>query len=267
MAVDAKQRALRQAVTELVLFETELEATLKREQQAARGYPEAAAAIELLVPMVQSQRERLAAYAKSHAPESGGRATSVGFTFTPTATVAGALRQISVAFDHGALSYGMLYEMALRLYEPALREIAPKHLKACADAALTIHRLVPAVVAWELVQEGLHCACICPMCGLGACACVALGTQTAVAAWRDGEPSSPGLALQPPKPDSELARAGVRGGERLLAIDGQDVRALPEMQAAIRKHALGEAVRFLVQRGSEPPREVSVRHVSDYPKT
>ena len=54
-----------------------------------------------------------------------------------------ALRQISVAFNHGAMSYAMLYEMALRLYEPPLREIAPEHLKAYADAALTINRSCP----------------------------------------------------------------------------------------------------------------------------
>jgi S1-C subfamily serine protease len=62
-------------------------------------------------------------------------------------------------------------------------------------------------------------------------------------------------------------RGGVRGGERLLAVDGQEVRVLPEMQAAIRKHALGEEVRLLVQRASDPPRELVCRHVSDYPKT
>jgi hypothetical protein len=36
---------------------------------------------------------------------------------------------------------------------------------------------------------------------------------------------------------------------------------------AIRKHPLGEEVRVLVQRGSEAPRAVSGRHVSDYPST
>ena len=267
MAIDLRRQALRHAVTEVILFETDLQATLKREQQAVRGYPDAAAAIERFVPMVQAQRDRLATYVKSLGPESASGTSSAGLTFSPAATVSGALRQINAAFNHGAVSYGMLYEMALRLYEPPLREIAPKHIKAYADAALTMNRLVPAAVAWELSRDALHCSCICPMCGLGACACVALGTQTLVAAWREVESPSPGFALQPPKPDSELARAGVQGGERLLAIDGQKVRALPEMQAAIRKHALGEEVRFLVQRGSEPPREVAVRHVSDYPKT
>ncbi|HYN00330.1 MAG TPA: hypothetical protein VET25_11335, partial [Aestuariivirgaceae bacterium] len=34
--------------------------------------------------------------------------------------------------------------------------------------------------------------------------------------------------------------------------------------AAISKHALGDEVRLLIQRTSESPRVVTVRHVSDY---
>lgn len=267
MAVDLRRETLHRAVTELIAFETELETTLRRAQQAVQGHSDSASTIERVLPMVQSQRDRLAAYIKTLDPESGSAASTGRFTFNTAATASAALRQISVAFNHGAISYAILYEMALRLYEPPLREIAPKHLKAYAEAALTINRLVPAVVAWELARHDLHCSCICPLCGLGACACVVLGTQTLVPASRAPESPLPGFVLQPPKPNSELARAGVQGGERLLAIDGQEARGLPEMQAAIRKHALGEQLRLLLQRGSEPPREVAVRHVSDYPKT
>jgi len=164
----------------------------------------------------------------------------------------------------------MLYEVSLRLYEPRLRKIAPKHLKAHAGAALSTARLLPGVVAWQLAQDGHLCACICPMCGLGACGCVALGTETLIAAWRDAVPTEaepPGFALQSPKPESELARAGVQDGELLLAVDGQQVRTTDEIQDALRKHALGDEVCFLVQRSSESPRELIVRHVSDYPKS
>jgi membrane-associated protease RseP (regulator of RpoE activity) len=127
------------------------------------------------------------------------------------------------------------------------------HLKAHADAALSTARLLPGVVAWQLVQEGLHCACICPMCGLGACGCVAYATETLIAAWRDAAPiesEPPGFVLQTPKPGSELAQAGVQGGELLLAVDGQQVRGFEEVQAAIRKHALGDVVSFLPRRAT-----------------
>jgi S1-C subfamily serine protease len=107
------------------------------------------------------------------------------------------------------------------------------------------------------------------MCGLGVCGCVSFATQTLVETWREAmaaESALPGFGLQRPKPESELARAGVRGGDRLLAVDGQEVRSVRDIQAAIRKHALGEEVRLLVQRGSEPARDIGVRHVSDYPE-
>jgi membrane-associated protease RseP (regulator of RpoE activity) len=270
MTVDLRLQALRGAVTELIAFESDLEARLEREREVVRAYPEALAAIERFRPTVHAQRDRLVSYLESIGGAEAEAAIKGDLPFDPATGVSGALRGICVAFNHSAISYAMLYEMALRLYEPALREIAPEHMEACVDAASTLYRLLPAAVAWELAQDGFHCSCICPMCGLGVCGCVAHGTQTLVEAWREAmaaESALPGFGLQPPKPESELARAGVRGGDRLLAVDGQEVRSVADIQAAIRKHALGEELRLLVQRGSKPAREIGVRHVSDYPET
>ena len=197
MAVDLRRDALHRAVTELIAFETELETALRRDQHAVLGHADAAAALERVLPIVGAQRDRLAAYVKTLDSVSGGGTSTARFVFNSAATVSAALRQISVAFNHGAISYAILYEMALRLYEPPLREIAPKHLKAYTEAALTINRLVPAVVAWELARDDLHCSCICPLCGLGACACVVLGTQTLVPASLESGSSLPGFVLQP----------------------------------------------------------------------
>jgi hypothetical protein len=269
MTVDLRLQALRRAVTELIAFENDLEARLGREREVVRAYPEALAAIERFRPTVHAQRSRLESYLEGIGGVEAGAATEGGLPFSPAAGVSGALRGLCVAFDHAALSYAMLYEMALRLHESALREIAPEHLEVHVDAASTLYRLLPAAVAWELAQDGLQCSCICPMCGLGVCGCVAFGTQTLVEVWREAmasESALPGFGLQPPKPESELARAGVRGADRLLAVDGQEVRSVADIQAAIRKHALGEEVRLLVQRGAGPAREIGVRHVSDYPK-
>ena len=105
------------------------------------------------------------------------------------------MRDLCLLFHHSALGYAMLYEIALRLYEPRLREIAPKHLKAHADAALSTAQLLPGVVAWQLAQDGLHCSCICPMCGLGACGCVAFGTQTLTAAWRNAATTGAAMSM------------------------------------------------------------------------
>jgi S1-C subfamily serine protease len=89
-------------------------------------------------------------------------------------------------------------------------------------------------------------------------------------AWQEATvpaPALPGFSLQPPRPESELARAGIQGGERLLAMDGSEVHSIWDIQGAFRKHMIGEEVRLLVQRESEAAREVVVRHVSDYPST
>ena len=91
MAVDLRRQALRRAVTEVIAFETELEVRLEREQQAARGYPDAMVTIERFVPMVQSQRDRLAAYIKSLGSEPGGGTPTASFAFSSPSTVSSAL--------------------------------------------------------------------------------------------------------------------------------------------------------------------------------
>jgi hypothetical protein len=267
VAVDARRDALRGAVSELIAFETELAARLESENVAACGYPEASAVVVGFLPMVHAQRDRLMAYSASVGFELADSTVDPGFAFGPVRTMSSALRQISDAFSHGAASYAILFELALRLYEPPLREMAPDHLEAYAGAAAVVYRLLPSAVAWELAQEDLHCSCICPMCGLGVCGCVAVGTLTLEDAWHEATTAgSPlrGFAIQAPKPGSELDRGGVGAGERLLAVDGQDVSTFSDVQAAIRKHAIGEQVHLLVQRASDPPREIVCRHVSDY---
>ena len=269
MTVDLRLQVIRRTVAELAALEGDMAGKLERAQQLSSGYPDALAAIQRLRPMVQTHRDQLATYLKDSGGAGPSRETSPQSTPGEAAALSEVLRDLCLAFHHLALSYGMLYEVAARLYEPRLREIAPEHLKAHADAALSTARLLPGVVAWQLAQDGLHCACICPMCGLGACGCVASGTETLIAAWRDAAPTEsepPGFVLLPPKPESELARAGVQGGELLLAVDGQQVHGRAEVQAALRKRTLGDEVRFLIQRSSESPRELIVRHAGDYPK-
>lgn len=283
MTADLRFQLIRRTVTELVANEGEVAGRLERAEQLSAGHPDILAVIERLRPMVQLHCDELAAYLKESGPaEPSGEITSPLSVLRQSNALAEALRDLSLAFHNCALGYEMLFEVALRLYEPRLREIAPKHLKAHADAALSTAQLLPGVVARQLAQDGLHCACLCPMCGLGACGCVDYGTQTLTTAWRDAAASRPGLpwpsevpteseppafVLQTPKPDSQLARAGVLGGELVLAVDGQKVRGFWDVQVAIRKHSLGDEVGLLIQRGSETPRELKIRHLSEYPKT
>lgn len=270
MTNELRLQVIRRTVTDLVGFEHELAERLERAQQLSSGYPDALAAISSFRLMVQSNRDALATYLKdSLGAKPSEETTRPRATPREVTTLPELMRDLSLAFHQGTLSYGMLYEVALRLYEPRLREIAPEHLKAYASAALSTARLLPGVVAWQLAQDGLHCACICPICSIGACGCVDYGTETLIDAWRHAAPTEsapPGFVLLPPRRESELARAGAQGGELVLAVDGQQVRGRQEVQDALRKRTLGDEVRFLIQRGSESPRELIVRHAGDYPK-
>jgi PDZ domain len=270
MTVNRRLELIRHAVAELAAFEGEMAASLDRAKHLSKGHPDALAAIRHLQPIVQTHRDQLVVYLEdTGGAEPSGETTSPRSISTEVAAFSEVLRDLCLAFHQCALSSAMLYEVALRLYEPRLREIVPEHLKTQADAALSMARLLPAVVARQLDEDGLHCACTCPMCGLGACGCVSWGTESLVNAWRDAIPAAsgpPGFVLLPPKPESELARAGVRGGEFVLAVDGHQVCGRQEVQDALRKHTLGDEVRLLIQRGSEAPRELIVRHAGDYAK-
>lgn len=239
-------------------------------QQLSSGQRDAVAAIQRLGPIVESQRDQLIKYIAEFAgAEPSDNKTDQQFKTGTANTLSQELRGLSSSFHHAALTYATLYELALRLYEPRLREIAPKHMRAHADAALSTAQLLPAVVAWQLEQNGLYCACICPMCSLGACGCVAFGTQTLTNALRDAVLTnfeSPGYVFPTPRPGSQLARTGMKCGDTVVEVDGLKVSNFEEIQAAFRKHMIGEEVRMQIQHGVETPRELNLRHVSDYPK-
>jgi len=69
----------------------------------------------------------------------------------------------------------------------------------------------------------------------------------------------------PPRPGSQLAAAGIHERDRVLSVDGTRVRSNVELQAALRKHALGETAQLSVQRSSGELLDVPVKHVGDLP--
>jgi S1-C subfamily serine protease len=72
-----------------------------------------------------------------------------------------------------------------------------------------------------------------------------------------------GFEIQEPRPGSQLADVGVVAGDRLLAIDGQPVSTVPEIQAAIRKHDVGHEMQLIVLHDGEQ-RRLTATHVHDY---
>lgn len=268
MTTERGIQIMRRAVLELAGFVGQAAERLAQALPLAQGHPEALDVLQRLAPQVEGQRAALAGYLQDVA---GGTAGQEG---RPRVAASGqamalseVLRDLSLAFQRCTLGASMLYEVALRLYALPLRAIALDQMNAHADATLALARLLPRVVAAELAAEGLECACLCPICGVGACGCVSWGTEAQVLAWREAaakafEPED--FALLPPRKDSPLARVGARSGDLILAVDGQRLHGRQAIQDALRKRKLGDLVTMLLQRDAEAPHEVSLRHAGDY---
>lgn len=271
MVSDLRQVRLHGAAMSALAAERAILTALPVYRSAAGADPACSAAFDHAGTLAKDHASALEAYVAGDTSPATGHPERIvlGLARTAEADASGdadALLAAHALLSSASASYGSLFEHALRLYEPPLRQLATRCIKEYAGAAAGFAALMAQAVSEALVQEDLGCQCICPMCGIGACGCVALAQQTLGAAVGAplGDPPA-GFPLQAPRAGSPLADAGVKGGERLFEIDGQPVTDIPAIQAAIRKHALGEEVRMLV--GSDPghAREVRVKHVSDYP--
>jgi hypothetical protein len=274
MSDTARQDILDMVARDVLSAETCAEALLGRGRGLLREHPAADSAMERVQAMAATHATALRGYLAGR----GGASISdsPGPHPFPQRDEEAVGRQLSASsillavaahLARAAFGYGELFALALRLFEPPLRKVCPGHLKDCAGAAREIGALLPTVVAWELTRSGLECHCICPMCGIGACGCVAVSAEALRSAWVPdaGGAQEPGFALQTPRPGSELARAGVKSGERLLEVDGVPVASIGEIQTAIRKHSLGQELSLRIGQQGGRSREIRVRHVSDFP--
>ena len=202
MTADLRFRVIRHTVAELAGFEGEVAGKLERAWKLSFGHPDALAAIQRLRPMVQTHRDQLASYLKESGwAEPSGKMTSPRSTSREATTLSESLRDLCLAVPPLRTQLWNAVRGGATALSAASQRDRAGASKAHADAALSTARLLPSVVAWQLAQDGLLCACTCPMCGLGACACVAWGTETLIAAWRDAAPTEsepPGFVLQIP---------------------------------------------------------------------
>jgi hypothetical protein len=262
-------------VVALVAMEQAIEEAIGRQASLSGGDSELHGALAEIGVRSRAQRRELEGYLR----ERGAGPTSQSSPIAALLSVAGLdgpLGVLSVdhaAFSFAATEYSVLTELALRLCDTSLREIAPRHLASYARAVRLLSSLLPSVVVAELDRQGVDCRCICPMCSIGACGCTLAGRSLITDAWLGARPDDdgrPGLTLTSPRRDSQLAENGVHSGDRLVEIDGHQLtavgwEAITEIQAAIRTHAIGEELTVRVATGSAEPREIRVRHVSDYP--
>jgi hypothetical protein len=275
MTNDMGQLALQDRLMHLIADEVEIVRALERQIALRPTHPEATKTLTTIHAAVKGHGESLRSQlgVSPGSPPAAVR-SPIGDLIDSALTGQGQTQLLSndlradfAAFSYAALGYAALFEMSLRLYVPALREIAPQHLQDYAQPARAVNHVIASVVAWELLQDDLTCSCICPMCTLGACGCVYACTNTIDEVWQEAAlavDSPPGFLLQAPRPGSQLLLAGVQGGDRLLEVDGQPVQKPMDGLAAIRRHAIGEEVRLRIMESSGEGRDIIVRHLNDY---
>lgn len=178
-----------------------------------------------------------------------------------------AILSVQEGFIAATQAYAMLFATARILCEPEVCDLAEQHLTHHVEALRVLARMLPGALARELNADGIHCRCICPSCGIGACLCVRSSIAVVAEAW--GWPDLPigdGVELRsPPRPGSQLAAAGIHEGDRIMSVDGTPVRSNPELQAALRKHQIGEMAQLRIRSSTGEQRTVAISHVSDWP--
>lgn len=261
MANEWQQRA-----AEMVILESQIEEALDQRLNEVQDHAEATEAIQRFQTMVSDQRHALQARLQSIG---GGEPGSAGSTapFSTTAAlpdkegtraVSQALHAISTTFNHAAFGYALLHTVAHRFNDRTgdgnTADMAEAHRRSYADASEAIYRLIPDVVIWEMDKDG-ECTCTCPSCSLGICLCWHAHVDSLM-------PVSPaeegGILVRLPKANSAAIRAGLRQGDVILAVDGQQVQTYQELLREVREHEPGDAVRLRVKRGPGEPLEVAV---------
>ena len=83
-----------------------------------------------------------------------------------------------------------------------------------------------------------------------------LGAVTPAIARANDLPADRGVMVAP-SPNGPAARAGVREGDIIVAVDGREVRSAPELLEAIRRHKPGDQIRLRIVRARGAATEVT----------
>lgn len=277
MASNPNRDRLLAYIGDMVALERQIEKTLGERLEDARTHPIATRVIMRFQDMTRAQLNALLKRLQTL----GGREPDFTKTVAllPYAPAAGVWREGQVgsisrtlhslytALNHAALGYAMLHAVAHRFFdsqdEGNTADLAEQHLRGYAAAIQEINQLISDVVVWELGEEGYECQCLCPSCGLGICVCSPHGTNTVNQVWRETSPAAPegGIRVRRPRRDSAAANADLDDGDKILAVDDEEIRSdldTQTMQAGVRKHKSGEEIRFRVRRGGDEPQEIIV---------
>jgi membrane-associated protease RseP (regulator of RpoE activity) len=276
MTVDQQRRTVHQLMAELLGLEAAIERSLAGQRETVRSYPEAQAAIERARDKAERQYEALRSRLQRDGGEvavadhgAGGLASLLGVVEPSNATgglfVSTILWHHYTAFQHMVMGYGMLWCVSHRAYdvrqdEPIFR-LAEAHQRAYAEAAQEIVRLHADVLAWELSEEGQPCRCLCPTCsGIGICLCIGGGRSLTVGALNETANSEERGVLVRQLRKGDLAdRAGMRQGDVIVAVDGQEVPTVWELTPLLEPFQAGEPIKVQVEREGGARAEITIQ--------
>lgn len=176
--------------------------------------------------------------------------------------------KLYATLSEAVFAYSVLHARAHRDFDSQVEgntaDLAESHLRAYANAVQHLNLLGSDIAVSELGDATVDCRCQCPACGLGLCLCSPHGSNTVRQTMQEGIPKAPegGLRVRRPRAGSEAERAGLAAGDRVVAIDEQEIASdldATTVQAAIRARASGETLQLQVARGPGAPLELTVR--------
>lgn len=262
---DAGQDGLRQGLESMVALESRLEQTLALFSAEAKGYLETPAFVDELHSLVTGQREALRAHlqglGETDVPPIGSAISSAfdgPAESQPDAEgreTLDTLRAVATAFTETAFGYAVLHGIAHRSYDIATANLADQHRRNYLGAVHAIHQAVGDVAIQELQEAGHPCRCECPACGPGICICWHVHDEAEVTG--AGAPSE-GIVVRAPRAQSNAERAGLRHGDVILAVDGQEVRSYEDMRDGMGAHQPGEEVELRIRRGTGDLQELVI---------
>lgn len=256
---------------DLMALERQLEAVVDHLVPAVAGQPRVAGAFDGYRHTVRAHRVALDARAQLIGSQMPDEPKTIAPIPTPPATVppdhamSQALHTLYTAFNHAVFGYSVLHVVAHRAFDSQgpgnTADLAEAHLRDYATAVQELNQLVSDAVVSELTQLSHDCHCKCPACGLGMCMCSPHGTNTLNQVWGETRPSAPagGLLVRQPWSASAAAKAGLRTGDRVVAVDEKVIASdwdVPTLQKGIQEHQSGESIRLRVQRATSETEDI-----------
>jgi hypothetical protein len=272
MANQHTHNRLHRHMINTVALEGEIEQYLAQLSGEMSEHPQIATIFKEFHQMIKTQRdileERLRAVV-NNLPDTAKTTPPISFSEVRQERdypLSAALQNLYTMFSRAIMAYTTLQPLTLRFRDSwAASEvntaiIVRQHTFHYAAALQKINQLIHDIVVWEMDQEGLECTCTCPSCSLGVCLCALAGRTLLDQAWAEAGPIliDKSITVLTPRSASAASNAGLRGGDKIMAVDGHETSTVNDMQSAIRSHESGEHIELSIHRESGERFDVSV---------